>query len=519
MPLTGTVNDANARVDLFVDWTAVAGTQTSSTLYRRVGGADAEPEYVRGLFGTALLGEQAYVSDHEAPLDKQLWYEAVSAESITTMVAGPFVIGSGGYVWMKDPGRPWADLRLDLCNTPSNADGPDACVVSEIITDTFSRTVASGWGSADTGQAWTNVGGTAADFNVGSGTGTHTHAAVNTVHRSVITATTADQDVKTDLSVSQLALTDSLFSGPVVRHTDASNFYWARVTFTAAGTVQLTIRKRLAGVETTVGSTVTLPFGYVADQVFTARVQIIGPVIRAKVWPASVPETETWTVTVSDTSHTTAAQVGLRSLESSTATNVSPVFRFDNFAYLDPTVEVADPLAWVGFRDKVRSSDAGLFPVLNAERPADVYARRKDITTGALFLSRSREAITLVYELYTAGGPILVQVPDEYAMASPYGVSDRYYQPDDLNEGYLSNDQRKPLRLWTVPLTAVDFPVGLPQGTDTANWCAVEETYPTFADLTATGYTWGQVATGEASSVPASGLYGAGLYGSGFYGG
>lgn len=518
MTLTGMVNAANARIDLFVDWTSVAGTQLTGSLFRRVGGPSAELEYVRGLFGTSLLGEQFYVSDHEAPFDQQIWYYATNGQTADTLTAGPFTIPSNGYVWMKDPGRPWADLRLDLCNTPSNAD-PAACVVTEIVSDTFSRTVASGWGSADTGQAWTNVGGTAADFNVGSGTGTHTHPAVNTVHRSVITATTADQDVKTDLSVSQLALTDSLFSGPVVRHTDASNFYWARVTFTAAGTVQLTIRKRLAGVETTVGSTVTLPFGYVADQVFTARVQIIGPVIRAKVWPASVPETETWTVSVSDTSHTTAAQVGLRSLESSTATNVSPVFRFDNFAYLDPTVEVADPLAWVGFRDKVRSSDAGLFPVLNAERPADVYARRKDITTGALFLSRSLDAITLVYELFTAGGPVLIQVPDVYGMASPYGITDRYYQPDALTEEYLSSDQRKPLRLWTVPLTSVDLPVGEPQGTDTANWCAVRDTYATFADLTATGYTWGQAATGAASSAPTSGLYGGGLYGSGFYGG
>jgi hypothetical protein len=103
-------------------------------------------------------------------------------------------------------------------------------------------------------------------------------------------------------------------------------------------------------------------------------------------------------------------------------------------------------------------------------------------------------------------------------MAAPYGQSDRYYQPGDLSEDYLSIDQRKPYRLWQAPLTAVNAPVGPPQGTDTANWCVIEEQYATFADLTATGLTWGQIAAGEAAVPPDLALYGGGLYGDGPYG-
>lgn len=518
MPLTGTVNAANARIDLFVDYTTEAGTQTFATMIRHVGSLTAPGEYVRGLFGTTLLGEQAYVSDHEAPLDAQVWYTVASGPDNVALTAGPFTIPSNGYVWMKDPGRPWADLRLDLCLTPD--DGKDPCVSTSLVQDTFSRTVADGWGTADTGQTWTNSGGAASDFDVAAGVGTHTHTAVNTIHRSVITATTPDQDVVTTVAVDKLAAGDSFFTGPVVRHADSNNYYWARGTFTATGTVQLALRKRVAGTETGIGSVITLPFGYTAGQQFGIRLRVRGALIEARMWPASVTESEEWDVQVSDTSLAAAGSVGVRSLIGAVSTATLPVvFSFDNFTYTDPSAAAADDVAWVGFRDKVREADAGLFPVLDRERPADVYARRKDITTGALFLTRSRGAIDLVYELYTAGGPLMFQVPAVYHMNAPTIQRDRYYQPDALNEGYISQDQRRPIRLWTVPLTAVDFPVGEPQGTDTANWCALMDTYGTYADLTATGYNWGQVATGQATAPPLVGLYGGGTYGGGIYGG
>jgi hypothetical protein len=311
MALTATVDNANARVDLFVDWTAEPGAQTIGTITRRVGDVNAPDEYVRGSFGAPLLGEQAYVSDHEAPLDRPLWYFATANNTTTFFQVGPVTIDSSGFVWLKDPGRPWADLRLDLCSSPTVSQAADSC---------------------------------------------------------------GPEDIE---------------------------------------------------------------------------------------------------------------------------------------------------LSWVGFGDKIRAMDAGLFDVLDRERPTDVYARRKDITTSMSFLSRTIPSIQSVYELFTAGGPLLVQVPAVYGMQRTEGfvLEDRYFQPHDLAEEYLSQDQRKPWRLWQAPLTSVENPVGEPQGTDTANWCAIEDEYATFADLTATGYSWGQVAEGDAATPPAAGLYGGGGYGDGPYGG
>ena len=152
-----------------------------------------------------------------------------------------------------------------------------------------------------------------------------------------------------------------------------------------------------------------------------------------------------------------------------------------------------EPLALIQFGDEVRPADANLFPILDQELPVDVYARRKGVTTSIQFASRTCEAIDLVYQLFTAGGPILIQAPEIYCWP------DRFWQPGDLEMEFISRDQRKPWRLWSVPLTQVVAPaIDTIQGVEDATWCCVNETYATYADFTATGLTWGEVASREA---------------------
>lgn len=152
----------------------------------------------------------------------------------------------------------------------------------------------------------------------------------------------------------------------------------------------------------------------------------------------------------------------------------------------------APDFIWSRFGDRVSRSDAGLFDILDAERPADVYARRKDHNGRFLFLTKTLDAIDRVYDLFTVGGPLYLRAPAEY------GDFDFALQPGDLVRDYLTGtiDQREPFRLWGAPYTVVDLPLGPQQGPDCANWCDVKAAFPTFADMTAAGGTWADIATG-----------------------
>lgn len=150
-----------------------------------------------------------------------------------------------------------------------------------------------------------------------------------------------------------------------------------------------------------------------------------------------------------------------------------------------------EPIALIQFGSENRAGDFGLFPLLADEYPADVFSRRKAPTTSITFASRTCDAIDAIYQLFTAGGPILIQAPSIYCWP------DRFVQPGDLQMDYISRDQRKPWRLWSVPLAVVDSPaIDNIQGVAGQTWCDVNDTFATYADLTASGLTWGDVVQG-----------------------
>lgn len=172
-------------------------------------------------------------------------------------------------------------------------------------------------------------------------------------------------------------------------------------------------------------------------------------------------------------------------------------------------------LVWSGFGDFTRRADANLFDVYNAAVPADIYGRRKRLDGSLRIFSKTLVARDAVETLFTAGGPLQLQLP------AVYGWPDAIIQPGDLVEEYISTDQRRPYRLWSAPFTIVDMPAGPIQGTECANWCKIAEEYPTFADLTATGFTWAQVASGQAGcpdGIPGEDGFGIGPFGDGPFG-
>lgn len=162
--------------------------------------------------------------------------------------------------------------------------------------------------------------------------------AVNSSRYTLLSAPGADVDVRATVATDVLATGGSHFAALVARYTDASNSYLARLEFATSQTVNLTVRKRVAGTETLLGSTYTTDLVHAANRRFGLRFQVTGSTLRARTWVEGQPEPVTWQVETTDTALTAAGSVGTRSILSSSNTNTLPV----TYAYGD-LVELSHP--------------------------------------------------------------------------------------------------------------------------------------------------------------------------------
>lgn len=256
--------------------------------------------------------------------------ETVTAitSSDTTVYVAPSAGETG--LWTTDSAEvPW-DVR---------ASGEVWTVTSctGFIEDAFGRTSASSWGSADTGQAWSTVGGGAAsDYSVSSGYGVHTLSTVDVTRRTAITAVSADADFYGSITTSALATGASLYGAITARMLDSENMYMARLEFTTANTILLALRKIVANVGTDVGA-VTVPITHVAGQFIRVRLQLKGSALKAKAWLAGEVEPPTWDIEVTDSSIVLPHSLGTRSIRTTGNTNAASVeIRYDDFEVVSP---------------------------------------------------------------------------------------------------------------------------------------------------------------------------------------
>lgn len=205
--------------------------------------------------------------------------------------------------------------------------------------DAFGRTAASSWGTSDAGLVWNTVGGGAAsDYAVGSGYGVHVLSTFDTSRRTAVTAIHPDADIYCDLTTSQLATgTESLYGAVAARMAGANDMYMARLQFTTSNTILLTVRKLIAGVQTQLGSSYTVPVTHVAGTFIRVRFQLQGTALKAKAWPASGVEPSAWNIETTDSDITAATQIGTRSVKATGNTNSAAVeMRYDNFDVVNP---------------------------------------------------------------------------------------------------------------------------------------------------------------------------------------
>jgi hypothetical protein len=266
-------------------------------------------------------------------------YALPGTASVTATAYNPAVqTAPGGWELCGEQGLPGYRFLIDW-----DAEGTlgDMSTTGPVYSsDTFGRSVADGWGNADTGQTWT-VGSNTSNFSVSGGAGRHAVSARGVSRFSLLPAPSPDTDMRVNWSADQAGVADSLYVHLTARYLDADNMYYARVQMASTGSVVLTLRKRVGGTETVLatGST-TLAFS--AGTVYTARMRVMRDLLAAKVWPAGTEEPGAWQVSATDSDLSAAGSVGLRTVVGSATTNTLPVtFSFDDFS-VSSTVDLED---------------------------------------------------------------------------------------------------------------------------------------------------------------------------------
>jgi hypothetical protein len=199
------------------------------------------------------------------------------------------------------------------------------------VWDSMGGTLTGTWGSADSGQAWSRVGGPSTDYSMSGGVGRHSLSAVNSSRRNVI-GDTVDTDLTMKLRTTVDATGGSIMAGAVTRFQDFSNNYSFRVRFNTTGGVDTDIQSIVEGVVTTIASIEDSGLTYAANDWFNLRVQMQGNDLRMKVWADGDPEPGAWTREVTDNDLTDSGRVGTRSILSTDNTNTLPVIvEYDDF--------------------------------------------------------------------------------------------------------------------------------------------------------------------------------------------
>lgn len=251
----------------------------------------------------------------------------------------------GQYMLLSNGRGRWWDTDAPF-DTPfvyrvrSSLDGSAWYSNAASITDTFTRSVASSWGTTTPpGATYASGGGSVTDFNVDGAQGTHTLTSVNASRRSFFAFPEAQQWLAVDITPSAVATGGNMNACLVAHAVNLDNLYQARAIFKPGGALSIDIRKRVSASETVLAlADLPFPIGYTAGMTVRLHFQVIpGPasvILRAKVRSAILAQDNEWQVEAEDATFLDAGQVGIRSIADGGNTNVNPVLAYDNLSVI-----------------------------------------------------------------------------------------------------------------------------------------------------------------------------------------
>lgn len=215
--------------------------------------------------------------------------------------------------------------------------------------DDFQRTVATGWGSASTGGAWSATTG----FSVADGVGKVSLNAGQTRSNTLTSVSARDVDASMVVSADKLANGGGLHMN-LAAHKSAAGEYRVKVRTLSTGVVAVSLTKLVGSTETTLASKNLSGFTYTDGGKLRIRLAVSTSAgstsLSANVWADGLAEPSGWFITSSDSQPElqSAGQVGVVTYLSGTTTNTPVTVSFDDLVVVDTAASAppahADPV-------------------------------------------------------------------------------------------------------------------------------------------------------------------------------
>ena len=191
--------------------------------------------------------------------------------------------------------------------------------VTYVARDTFNRTVASGWGTADVGGAWSGT----TSYSVSNGAG---QIAVDKTQTRNISLPVSAAHSDSRFTVTLDKVPDANVHMNYVVHKSSAGDLRVKLRY-LNGTVNVGLAKMVGTTETLLTNKNLPGYTQSAGSKLNVRLQVIqngtSTTLQSKVWPAGTDEPGTWTVTASnaDSALQGAGQIGFSTYGAGTLTN------------------------------------------------------------------------------------------------------------------------------------------------------------------------------------------------------
>ena len=219
------------------------------------------------------------------------------------------------------------------------------------FSDTFTRTQSNGWGTSDSGSAYTIGGGSTSEYSVTGSKATivQTSTAVNRTAR-LLSINDSEVDMKVKVSFDKKPETNTQHMYLIARRNSGSNSeYFGHVLWLSNNKVYVNLQVNNAGTFLDLTANTAIPdMAQEANKDFWVRFQVSGTsptTLKIKAWYDGWKEPTYWNSETTDSTINLqqAGSAGLRVYLSSAVSNAPITASFDNFTVTDPTPAPTPP--------------------------------------------------------------------------------------------------------------------------------------------------------------------------------